>query len=246
MSELHKRRLFALIFITVGAAIILPVVFGLPRGIAGQDGDGWRNFIYDFQTLIGGGAAVVAAWLTVRQMRITDERSEFRHRELVSLQLRADRLRVERLLYPSLNELKAKRESLSAWQVGMLSDLVRFEKRAAVFALHDLYNDVENVRAILNNSTTQSTLDLLDGRMTHTYARVVTRFIELQELAHRSFEAVKELEQLDTLQLLRNHQLTNSALSRLGPLLKARDLAIGELADYCNGLESMRKQYAIH
>lgn len=66
----------------------------------------WRDWLYDFQSLIGGILAIVAAAFTVLQMRLSDERSERRHKEILQLQLRSDGLRLERMyfsLHPYLN-----------------------------------------------------------------------------------------------------------------------------------------------
>jgi hypothetical protein len=54
------------------------------------------RWIYDFQTLLAGGLAVLGAAWTVIQMNRTDDGAQKRHEELVKLQLRADRLMVLR------------------------------------------------------------------------------------------------------------------------------------------------------
>ncbi len=72
----------------------------------------WRDWLYDFQSLIGGILAVIAAAFTVLQMRISDERSGVRHNEMVKLQLRSDTLLVERLLVPQFRLLSVFAENL--------------------------------------------------------------------------------------------------------------------------------------
>ncbi|MGO4196566.1 hypothetical protein AB4Z13_14480 [Rhizobium sp. YAF28] len=93
-------------------------------------GDYWRNFIYDFQTLIAGVAAIVAAYATVRQMQATDvaaqdrhdqllasareneRENRERHNQLVEMSVRKDRLIVERLIVPHLFELVRAKDKL--------------------------------------------------------------------------------------------------------------------------------------
>ncbi|MGO6954138.1 hypothetical protein ACC740_05400 [Rhizobium ruizarguesonis] len=91
------------IAIVVATAIVLPVVFGEPRNVEGSTGgDSWRNLIYDFQTLITGIAAVLAAAITIRTMEKTDGESDRRHRQLMELTLRPDRLKISRSVEPFL------------------------------------------------------------------------------------------------------------------------------------------------
>jgi hypothetical protein len=56
--------------------------------------------------LIAGFLAVLAAWLTIRQMQLTDDRQQRRHEELVKLTLRADRLRVRRAAYRRTDDMR--------------------------------------------------------------------------------------------------------------------------------------------
>lgn len=65
-----------------------------------------RDFLSEFQTLITGLAAVIAASATVYVMIRTDAAQEARHRELVQLTLRSDRLAAERALVPQAVELQ--------------------------------------------------------------------------------------------------------------------------------------------
>ncbi len=65
-----------------------------------------RDFLSEFQTLITGLAAVIAASATIYVMHRTDAAQEARHKELVQLTLRSDRLSVERALIPQAAELQ--------------------------------------------------------------------------------------------------------------------------------------------
>ncbi len=89
MSEEQKKRLFSLALIVLGFAMLPPLLFGEARTVKDQfGGDSWRNFIFDFQTLITGIAAVSAAFITVRQMRTSEMESQKRHREILGFAIR--------------------------------------------------------------------------------------------------------------------------------------------------------------
>lgn len=67
----------------LAVAIVFPAVFGeAPTFSDRSGGDPWRNFVYDFQTLITGVLAVGAGFATIWQMRISDALQERRHQQL--------------------------------------------------------------------------------------------------------------------------------------------------------------------
>gem|GEM_PF-5749877 len=68
--------------------------------IRGNETNCFWGYLYDFQTLITGLAAVAAAAMTIRQMMQTDRASDQRHRELMELTVRSDRALIERLINP--------------------------------------------------------------------------------------------------------------------------------------------------
>jgi hypothetical protein len=110
-----KRWVWWLLTVVVTAAVFPPVIFGHAPGKPDRvGGDDWRNVIEDFQTLITGIFAVGAAYLTVRQMQASDRKSDRRHQELVSLTLRSDALRVERLIVPNLGLLRTVNDDFRA------------------------------------------------------------------------------------------------------------------------------------
>ncbi|MBB3462004.1 hypothetical protein [Rhizobium sp. BK377] len=110
----NRTKIGWAIAVAIAAGIVIPVLWGEPRSVSGQDGgDYWRNTIYDFQTLITGLAAVLAAAFTVGKMQQTidvmertDRESDRRHRELVGLTRRPDRLRLQRAVFPQLQDLQ--------------------------------------------------------------------------------------------------------------------------------------------
>lgn len=64
--------------------------------IFGGAQDPWHLWVKDFQTLIAAILAIAAAYLTIRETRRADANQERRHRDLRSLELRKDRMTVER------------------------------------------------------------------------------------------------------------------------------------------------------
>ncbi|PWV97729.1 hypothetical protein DFR52_106254 [Hoeflea marina] len=80
---------------------LVPTVFiGMVVLIAvlGNPGDPWFEFLKEWQTLITGALAVIAAWLTIGQMARVDREQARRHEELMSISLRKDALKLDRFL----------------------------------------------------------------------------------------------------------------------------------------------------
>lgn len=88
-------------YLLIGVALFVV----LNTVILGDENNGLWLFVFKFQTLITGVFAIIAALITVRTMRITDEKQELRHRELMSLNLRRDRMIVARAAKPQLEEI---------------------------------------------------------------------------------------------------------------------------------------------
>ncbi|MGX8013535.1 hypothetical protein ACVDG8_033490 [Mesorhizobium sp. ORM8.1] len=111
--------------------VALPIVTIVVVMMFGGQSDPITIWLKGWSTLIAGLAAVVAAVMTVYQMRQTDEgqqmrfreaeeRQEDRHRQLVRLTLRSDQLRAERATFPTALDVRI-------W----LDDLARFKLRHA-------------------------------------------------------------------------------------------------------------------
>lgn len=84
----HGIRFGLIIF---GVAIFLPIIFH------DWNHDAWARWVYDYQTLIAGTAAVIAAAYTVMQMMNSDKLQETRHRQLLFTELRRELMTAERL-----------------------------------------------------------------------------------------------------------------------------------------------------
>jgi hypothetical protein len=105
----------------IGAAVLVPAVFGRQPSPLMQDlGDPWRNFIFNYQTLITGLAAVGAAFMTIRAMQESDERQERRHAQIMRMSLLKETLAIKRLaseLPARLRDLKRNHEHLAAFDL---------------------------------------------------------------------------------------------------------------------------------
>ncbi|MGN7715224.1 hypothetical protein [Agrobacterium radiobacter] len=247
MSDLHKRRMFVCVWLALGVAIVLPVVFGLPRGIGGHAGDGWRNFIYDFQTLIGGGAAIIAAWYTVGQMRITDEKSELRHRELVALQLRSDRLRIERLLFPSLGDLEDDYEKISEVDFSTLRKLVDSEPLSVSAVMQQLAKDCEETLEILKRRQFQDASDLFDGHLAFQHQKLKGLLTDVRlpsyECSNMCHALQRSLERGDKWLQGQDAARVSNALDGLETKWGSLLISFGDLKV---SLELMKKEYGVH
>ncbi|OVE87980.1 hypothetical protein B7W89_18840 [Agrobacterium tumefaciens] len=83
-------------------AVVLFTLFWITKGEA----DGAKRFIYDYQTLITGIAAVFAAGVTVRQMITSDKKQDKRHQEGMAFAMRGEMRRMDRGLHPQLQDLE--------------------------------------------------------------------------------------------------------------------------------------------
>ncbi|MDW9409245.1 hypothetical protein GOB43_29855 [Sinorhizobium meliloti] len=130
----NRKAVLRALGVAVLAALILPIFFGeAPTRTDREGGDAWRNWIYDFQTIIGGALALAAAWWTVRTMETTEAAAAVRHAQQMDLTLRRDRLAVERAVYPQtiglngaaqqLEELKRRILSVNTYQ-GQIETIV--------------------------------------------------------------------------------------------------------------------------
>ncbi|KEC73928.1 hypothetical protein RLPCCGM1_c2047 [Rhizobium leguminosarum bv. phaseoli CCGM1] len=105
------------------AGIFFPVVLGEPRTIVDQrGGDAWRNAIYDFQTLITGVSAVVAAYLAIKQSQVIEANSERRHQQLLELNLRPARLMISRSVFPMVEYIEIALPEMQSWHDALTAE----------------------------------------------------------------------------------------------------------------------------
>ncbi|GEM_PF-6890069 len=106
-----------IVYIMIGVGLF----FVFNAIILGDENNQLWLIIYNFQTLITGIFAIIAALITVRTMRKTDETQEDRHRELISMNLRHDRMIVRRAVNPQLG--------LIAWYMRQLRSRIEYFKQ---------------------------------------------------------------------------------------------------------------------
>lgn len=82
MAEKTRKAIGGLIGVVLFSAVISVPIIGKPQPPSNWTdfGDAWASFVYNYQTLISGLAAVGAAYITVDQMRRSDREQERRHR----------------------------------------------------------------------------------------------------------------------------------------------------------------------
>ncbi|TIQ31033.1 MAG: hypothetical protein E5X48_28060 [Mesorhizobium sp.] len=71
-------------------------VVGFISGLAWSDLGHKTNWLFQYQTLVTGALAVIAAFFTVNAMNATEERQQARHDELMGFSRRSDRMIAER------------------------------------------------------------------------------------------------------------------------------------------------------
>ncbi|MBP2490935.1 hypothetical protein JOH50_006731 [Rhizobium leguminosarum] len=162
MTEDVRRKVLLAVVVTVTVGLLLPAIFGQPR-IGSAAGDPWRNFIYDFQTLITGFFAVGAAFATFRQMQKFDARSEKRHEEQVKLALRPDVLLMQRAYSPSVETIREWRDDMrrisSQWRAENFDGDIGRDRKTIV-------NLAEGFEEEINRETFQKATYLFSGKMT--------------------------------------------------------------------------------
>ncbi len=104
------------IVICIATALVAHMVRHGPISHDAADAPAVLGLLYDYQTLITGALAVIAAYMTVSEMRRADQNSDDRqskalfaaaeqHKSSMRLAVRGDRLRVQRALHPQYKEL---------------------------------------------------------------------------------------------------------------------------------------------
>ncbi|MGK9039197.1 hypothetical protein KXS05_02415 [Rhizobium sp. SA279] len=161
----------------VGTAAMLIVLFGEARVIEGESGgDALRNFIYDFQTLITGGLAVLAAFFTIRYAIVFDGRQYDRHQQMMAFTIRRELQTLERAFHPQVDEYVRIADRL--WHPAASNNIEAETDSWSWFT--DLCTtrmyEVKSLRDIIDRQQFQDGLPYFDGRL----SRALTRFIEAQ------------------------------------------------------------------
>ncbi|RVK13459.1 hypothetical protein [Sinorhizobium meliloti] len=148
MNKTTRAFLGALIFALL-AVLILPAIFGEPPTFDDRrGGDPWRNFVYDFQTLITGVLAVGAAVATIQQMRASDALQVRLHQQLRYDAIKGKLLAVGNLLEFLPSAIRSETFTLRAYEEyetgeNPLSNVVEWlNVTQAVERLHEVFDDV--------------------------------------------------------------------------------------------------------
>lgn len=121
-----------------------------------------HSVVVEFQTLIAGCLAIVAAYMTVAQMRESDRKSDERHEQLLRLQLRSDGLMLDRAFFsvvPALRNLKFALETAQPLRLrhgdtfyedveayrGTASEIARLADQAAACFKADRWKSAEHL-----------------------------------------------------------------------------------------------------
>ncbi|TBZ98262.1 hypothetical protein E0H56_03910 [Rhizobium leguminosarum bv. viciae] len=145
----------------------------------------WQAWINQFQGLITGLAAVGAAAFTIakmektiRVMERTDSASERRHRQLISTQLRPDRLKVSRALHPQIEDLRHIQFQLhDFYNVGsqLPPGQESLEWRWLTEVSKRYHPCFEDIRRVLNRQQFREGVGLFDGITTRYLDELVER-----------------------------------------------------------------------
>lgn len=161
----NRKAVLRAVGVAVLAALLLPIFFGeAPTRTDRQGGDAWRNWIYDFQTVIGGALALAAAWWTVRTMEATEAAAAARHAQQMDLTLRRDRLAVERAVYPQTDSLSGAAHHFNEFKRRILS-LNTFEGQIEAIVRECWFLDYlcEDLLDVLNREQLIEGSRLFDG-----------------------------------------------------------------------------------
>ncbi|TAT74815.1 hypothetical protein ELH50_30300 (plasmid) [Rhizobium ruizarguesonis] len=167
MSQNARNAIVVAVAVTAFMAVLPPALIG------GAKGNAWK-FVADYQTLITGVAAVLAAYATIRQMERTDARSEQRHRELIELSLRADKLKIARLYDPQSRDLADYIEQLSDIRefIINLHGSSEMDYAALESVEKPIFNAIYGLEEILERPVWNEASPLFDGPMTSQLAEL--------------------------------------------------------------------------
>lgn len=125
--------------------IVAVLAIGALIGLMVADVGSSERHIGDWQTLIAGILAVIAAAWTVGEMRRNDRMQQSRHEELMQLNLRADRLRARRAAFPYSIEMKTVSGVLDQYPPDAFTRLASNEQQKAILVMLSCYSKLKEV-----------------------------------------------------------------------------------------------------
>ncbi|MCA2408440.1 hypothetical protein [Rhizobium leguminosarum] len=165
----NRQKIARMVVVLAIFGISLPVIFGEARQVDDQHGgDAWRNTIYDFQTLVTGVAAVLAAYFAINQSRVVEANSERRHQQLMELSLRPARLMIDRTVFPMVEYIENALEDIEGWHQRVAGE------SGAWFVAQNL-SDLRKMAASWRETVYDEQLGIaeayFDGHMVHALRR---------------------------------------------------------------------------
>ncbi|MCI9865842.1 hypothetical protein RHIZ_07800 [Rhizobium skierniewicense] len=121
MGDMREKRFWLIPAVIVVIPILLMVFLAASedKSIFVSNGNATRQFVSEFQTLIGGIFAIFAAYFTVWQMRTTDSQAERQHAQQMALSIRHDGLTIDRASSPDLQEIDDALEKIEDLMVSL-------------------------------------------------------------------------------------------------------------------------------
>ncbi|TBB72041.1 hypothetical protein [Rhizobium ruizarguesonis] len=236
----------------------------------------WQAWVFAFQTLITGFFAVGAAYLTVRQMQVTDKAAQLRHdellmtakqndkearerhNELVELSIRKDRLVVERLLFPYLSILDLQRGLIASGSL-VLPPFENIDDPALQPFTAQAKEHTEPVFSVMNitiQPAWQDAAPLLDGLTSHHLRELAACAHKCIDLSNyiQDYPVPPLIEADESLTLLRQNahlQLMRGKSEKvLREMVYDYNLTVAfftnELRDLIDGLEKLGKKYGLN
>lgn len=122
MPRYKERKPFSFL---PGLLVWIGISVGLPVTFVGAHAPSLHEWLWSFQTLIGGVLAVGAAYFTIQKMSEIDKAQADRHNELVALQLRSDSLLLRRIMGSAVLQLSYEADRLDSQARTTLGDIER-------------------------------------------------------------------------------------------------------------------------
>lgn len=166
----------------INAGVLLAI--GILVGLMLADISSIEHVASEWQTLIAGILAVIAAVWTVTEMRRSDGAQQIRHDQQMSLNLRADRLRARRAAFPFALHFSTVASVLAEYDVDQFDGMNRNELTTAVAVMRQCWLQMHK---FLNEKSIVEAKDLFDSNMAHNY-RLVIDDLERMEGNHPAIE----------------------------------------------------------
>ncbi|TBB53421.1 hypothetical protein ELH44_06940 [Rhizobium ruizarguesonis] len=231
----------------VGAVVAVAAIFVFPV---------WQAWVYQFQTLITGVAAVGAAFLTIRQSqraernaerrhqlaldqsRAIEQASEIRHRQLLRIGLRPNQLKVSRSVEPFLPFLE---QAIS-------------DARQLIFRAGDATNDLDlfalvgvardyalSLGSVLQNPQIKEAYELFEGNLANDLANASARANDLLLSVQEMDTQIREMERA----LKLNGEIFTAARRQISELTVTIGYVKFAIEDVRDGFNKLKRQYLV-